>query len=115
MEEQKRQIGIAAVIMFAVAVVVCGLLLGVPHVEGLLGEWLGTMLGVVTTPFFMEASFAVMGLTLVFVLNYIRQKAAGDELVYLDQVVTHEEPSGVPTSQVEVKESRGSSPEDLPS
>lgn len=85
-EESRRQIWIGAGILLAIAVVVCGLLLSVPHVPGFLGEWLGFMVGVVTTPFLLEISFAVFGLTLVLVINHLRQKKAGDELVYLEQV-----------------------------
>lgn len=85
-DERKRQVVIAAGILLAIAVVVCGLLLWVPHVPGFLGEWLGFMVGVVTTPFLLEISFAVFGLSLVLVINHLRQKKAGDELVFLEQV-----------------------------
>ncbi len=84
LNEQKRQIGIAATIMLAITVVICGLLLWVPYVKGLIGEWLALIVGVVTTPFFMEGSFAIFGLTLVLVLNHLRQKETRDELVDLD-------------------------------
>ena len=91
--EQKRQIAIAAAIFLAIAVVICGLLLWVPHVPGFLGEWLGFMMGMATTPFLLEISFALFGLTLVLVINHLRQTKAGDELVYLEQV---NEPAGLP-------------------
>jgi hypothetical protein len=84
-DERKRQIWIGAAILLTVAVVVCGLLLSVPHVPGFLGEWLGFMVGVVTTPFLLEISFALFGLSLVLVINHLRQKNAGDELVFLEQ------------------------------
>ena len=85
-DERKRQIWIGAAILLTVAVVVCGLLLSVPHVPGFLGEWLGFMVGVVTTPFLLEISFALFGLSLVLVINHLRQIKAGDELVFLEQV-----------------------------
>ena len=85
-DERTRQIAAAAAIVLGVGAVVCAGLLLWPQVPGVFGEWLGFVAGVVTTPFFMEASFAILGLSLVLVLNHWRQKRAGDELVYLEQV-----------------------------
>ncbi len=85
-DERIRQIAAAAGIVLGVGAVACAGLLLWPLVPGVAGEWLGFVAGVVTTPFFMEASFAVLGLSLVLVLNHWRQKKAGDELVYLEQV-----------------------------
>jgi hypothetical protein len=92
-DERTRQIAAAAGIVLGVGVVVCAGLLLWPLVPGVAGEWLGFVAGVVTTPFFMEASFAVLGLSLVVALNHWRQKKAGDELVYLEQV---ESEAGLP-------------------
>lgn len=91
LNEQKRQIGIGAAIMLAITLLICGLLLWVPYVKGLIGEWLGLLVGVVTTPFFMEGSFAILGLTLVLVINHLRQKETRDEFVDLDFVGLEEE------------------------
>ncbi|HSP44059.1 MAG TPA: hypothetical protein VLO11_14390 [Luteolibacter sp.] len=85
-DERIRQIAAAAGIVLGVGAVVCAGLLLWPLIPGLAGEWLGFVVGVVTTPFFMEASFAVLGLSLVLAINHWRQKKAGDELVYLEQV-----------------------------
>jgi hypothetical protein len=84
--ERTTQIIVCAAILLAVTAVVCGLLIGWRHLPGLLGEWTGFMVGVMTSPFFMEASFAVIGLTIVMAINHWRQKRAGDELMYLEQV-----------------------------
>ena len=54
--------------------------------RGCWGEWIGMMVGVMTTPFFLEASFIFIGLTLVMAINHWRQKREGDECVYLEQV-----------------------------
>jgi hypothetical protein len=91
--EQSVQIMVCAAILLALTTVVCGLLIGWRHLPGLWGEWMGFMVGVITTPFFMEASFAVIGLTLVLVINQWRQKRAGDELMVLEQV---DEAAGLP-------------------
>ena len=85
-DERTRQIAVAAAIVLGVGALVCAILLLWPRIPGVLGEWLGFLAGVVTTPFFMEASFALLGLSLVIAINHWRQKKAGDELVYLEQV-----------------------------
>jgi hypothetical protein len=91
--ERTRLIATGAGILLGVGMLVCAALIGWRHLPGLAGEWLGVVIGVMTTPFFMEASFALLGLTLVLFLNHWRQKKSGEELVYLEQVV---EPAGLP-------------------
>jgi hypothetical protein len=92
-DERKRQIAVGAGILLGIAVVVCGALIGWRYLPGLLGEWLGTMIGLMTTPFLLEASFAVLGLSLVIFINHWRQRRTGDELMYLEQV---DDPDGLP-------------------
>jgi len=91
--ERRRQIAAGGGILLVIAVLVCGVLIGWRHLPGILGEWLGVMIGVVTTPFFLELSFAVLGITVVLMLNHWRQKRDGDELMYLEQV---DEPGSLP-------------------
>ena len=86
LDVRTRSILAGAGILLALTVLICGLLLGWRYVPGVLGEWLGFVIGVITTPFFMEAGFALLGLSLVVLLNHWRQKRSGDELVYLEQV-----------------------------
>ena len=85
-DERTTQILVCAAILLTLTLVMSGLLIGWRHLPGLLGEWTGFIVGVMTSPFFMEASFAVIGLTIVLVVNNWRQKKAGDELMYLEQV-----------------------------
>jgi hypothetical protein len=85
-DERARQIAVAAAILLGLAVLVCTALLGWRRVPGVTGEWLGFVIGVMTSPFLMEASFAVLGITLVVAINCWRRERAGDELVYLEQV-----------------------------
>lgn len=92
-EDRRRQIAAGTGILLLITVLVCGVLIGWRHLPGILGEWLGTMIGVVTTPFFLELSFVVLGITIVMMLNHWRQKREGDELVYLEQV---DEPGCLP-------------------
>lgn len=85
-------VGILAVL----ALTVCGILAGWRYLPGLAGEWLGMMVGVMTTPFFLEASFVMIGLTVVMGLNHWRQRRDGDELVYLERLDGPELPRGLP-------------------
>lgn len=55
------------------------------HLPGFVGEWFATVLGIITTPFLMEASFIALGLLIVMIINHWRMRREGDELVYLDQ------------------------------
>jgi hypothetical protein len=91
--ERKRQIVAGGGILLVITVLVCGVLMGWRHLPGIWGEWLGMMIGLMTTPFLLELSFAVLGLTLVLMLNHWRQKRTGDELMYLEQV---DEPANLP-------------------
>jgi hypothetical protein len=95
-DNRVKQIAVGAGILVMLAVTVCGLLVGWRYLPGLLGEWIGMMIGVLTTPFFLEASFICIGLTLVVAINHWRQKRDGDELVYLEQVDGPDVPAGMP-------------------
>jgi len=95
-DHRTKQIAVGAVIIGAIALTVCGVLLGWGYLPGFLGEWVGTMVGVLTTPFFMEASFICIGLTVVVALNHWRQKRDGEELVYLEQLDGPDVPADLP-------------------
>jgi hypothetical protein len=58
------------------------------HLPGVGGEFFGRILGIISTPFLMEASFLILGFVLVMSLNLWRQRREGDELVYLDETGT---------------------------
>ena len=95
-DERVKQVAIGAGILMTLALVTGGLLIGRNHMPGLIGEWFGMMIGVVTTPFFMEATFAIVGLVLVISLNIWRQRKDGDEFVYLEQVDGPDLPENLP-------------------
>ena len=84
-ENRWKQITAGAGIVLALGVVACGTMLGWRHLPGLLGEWVGLVVGVLTTPFFLEASAVVVGLTVVLAINGWRRQKAGEEWVYLEQ------------------------------
>jgi hypothetical protein len=95
-DERVRQVAIGVTILIVLGVSVVGLLVGWRSLPGLLGEWIGFMLGVMTTPFFLEASFAIIGLLVVLCLNIWRRHKEGEELVYLEQLEGPDVPENVP-------------------
>lgn len=90
------QIAIGSGILVLLTLVVCGVLMGWGYLPGVLGEWVGTMIGAMTSPFLLEASFFVIGLCLVVLLNHWRRKRDGDELVYLEQVADADAADSLP-------------------
>lgn len=95
-DERVKQVAVGVVILITLTVLVTASLLGWRLLPGLLGEWVGTMIGIMTTPFFMEASFAILGLVTVISLNIWRQRKDGDEFVYLEQVAGPDVPENLP-------------------
>jgi hypothetical protein len=83
---RKKQVMIAFAILATITAGALSLLLGWRFVPGLLGEWLGVIAGLISTPFFLEASFVVLGLLIVTGLNSWRRSKEGDEFVYLEQI-----------------------------
>lgn len=79
-----KQILVGGVIIGTIMIVVCGLLVGWRLIPGWVGEAFGTVAGILSTPFFMEGSFVVIGLITVLVLNTWRRRREGDEFVEID-------------------------------
>lgn len=95
-DERVKQVVIAASILLSIAVIMPTALLGWRSLPGLLGEWAGMVVGLMTTPFFMEATFVILGFVTVITLNTIRQRREGDDFVYLEQVTGPDVPSDLP-------------------
>ena len=95
-DERVKQVGLGVLIILALCILVPGTLIGWRYIPGFWGEWIGTIIGVMTTPFFMEASFAIIGLMIVFALNHWHQVKDGDEFVYLEQVDGPDAPADLP-------------------
>lgn len=95
-ESRVKQVLVAAAILLGIGMVMFFSLMTWSKIPGALGEWLGTMLGIMTTPFFMESSFIMLGLFIVISLNVWRRHREGDELVYLEQVVGPDTPADLP-------------------
>jgi hypothetical protein len=95
-DERMKQVAIGAGLFMLLAVVVAGLLVSWRFIPGLLGEWVGTMMGLVMTPFILETSFAILGLLTVISLNIWRRRKDGDDFVYLEQVSGPRVPTNLP-------------------
>ncbi|KAB2639530.1 MAG: hypothetical protein DVB25_05475 [Verrucomicrobia bacterium] len=93
-DERVKQVLIAAAVLGAITCGIVSLLLSWRLVPGLLGEWLGTLVGIISTPFFLEASFVIMGVLVVMVLNAVRSHREGDEFVALDELPERHAPPG---------------------
>lgn len=76
-----------------------GLWAGYTFLEGFPAELCAKIQGFSITPFFMEFSFIVFGFMVVMLINRLRQKWDGEELVYLEVVddVDAELPEGSKT------------------
>ena len=85
-DRRVSQVVIGATVLIALGLLVSTVLIGYHYLPGIWGEWIGSMVGIMTTPFFLEASFIVIGFTIVLMFNIYRRNKDGDELVYLEQV-----------------------------
>ncbi|MFD2257302.1 hypothetical protein ACFSSA_11505 [Luteolibacter algae] len=84
-ESRSRQIFVGVGIILTFTVVIVSFLAFWRKVPGVLGEGLGMVAGIISTPFFMEASFFVMGMIIVVAVNTWRRHKGGDELIYLNE------------------------------
>lgn len=78
---------VGGAILLVVALVVISLLLFWRVIPGLLGETVGKIVGIMSTPFFMEASFVILGFLIVVCLNTWRRHKAEDEFVTIETKV----------------------------
>jgi uncharacterized membrane protein len=83
-DERVKQVVTGVSILVLLMVAVPSLLMTWRIVPGLVGETLGTIMGIVTTPFFMEATFVILGLVIVITLNHFRQVREGDDFVSIE-------------------------------
>ena len=95
-DERVKQVAVGAGILILIGVIVPTTLVGWRYLPGLLGETVGTIIGVMTTPFCMETSFVILGITIVIALNNWRRYKEGDDFVYLEQIDGPDAPSDLP-------------------
>jgi len=84
-DERKTQVTTAVLVIASIGALFLTLVMatGLP---GLAGEFFAKIVGLVTTPFILEASMIILGFIIVISLNLWRQHREGDEFVYLDEV-----------------------------
>lgn len=92
-----KQIVLGALFLTFLAIIVGVVLMGSRFLPGVFGEWLGMMVGLMTTPVFLEISAFLIGLMVVFGFNHWREKRAGDEFVDLEEVA--DRPVGASTDE----------------
>jgi hypothetical protein len=95
-DDRRKQIAIGVAMLIGLTAIILTGLLGWRYLPGMLGEWVGTVVGVLSTPFFLEGSFILLGLLTVVFLNSWRRHKEGDEFVYLEQIEGPEVPAGLP-------------------
>jgi len=83
-ESRGKQFLVGGTILLVVACLVISLLMFWREIPGLLGETVGKVVGIMSTPFFMEASFVILGFFIVVSLNTWRRQKEGDEFVTIE-------------------------------
>lgn len=83
-EGRGKEIALGAAIVFGFFGLAICLLAFWRLIPGWVGETVGIVAGVISTPFFLEASFATGGLMIVLFLNSWRRRKTGDEFVEFD-------------------------------
>ena len=79
-----KQVLIALAILLCLTALIVTALVGWRQLPEVWADWIGTMVGIMSTPFLLEASFIFIGLAIVVALNHWRQKRAGDDFVELE-------------------------------
>ncbi len=83
-ENRGKQVAVGATIIISLMSAVICLLVFWRYIPGWVGESVGKVAGLISTPFILEASFFVMGLGIVILLNSWRRKKDGDDFVEFD-------------------------------
>lgn len=95
-DERIKQAATAAAILFLIACGVIALWIGSLHLPGPPGEFLRMIVGIMSTPFFLEASFVITGALVVMVVNAISRHREGDDFVSPDDLAQRENPRSRP-------------------
>lgn len=84
-ENRGKQILIGGAILAVVFGTAISLLLFWRDIPGLFGETVGKFVGIMSTPFFMETSFVILGFLIVVSMNIWRRHKDGDEFVTIEE------------------------------
>lgn len=91
-ENRAKQVAVGGGLILAIMSAVICLLAFWRLIPGWVGESVGWAAGLISTPFFLEAFFIVMGFGMVILLNSWRRKKEGDDFVVLDAQGVRSEP-----------------------
>lgn len=95
-DERLKQAAVGGGILLLIAILVPSALMGWRLVPGVWGEWLGMVIGLMTTPFVMETTFITLGIILVVSINHWRRIKEGDDFVFLEQIDERDAPKNLP-------------------
>ncbi len=95
-DPRRSQLIIGLSILALLIVCIPSLYIASHLIPGLFGEWLGVIVGVISTPFLLEICFVILGLIIVVGLNQLRQRREGSEFVYLEQIDDPSAPTDLP-------------------
>ncbi len=95
-DERVKQVVVGAGVLMTIAVLVPSALVGWRLVPGIWGEWLGMVIGLMTTPFVMETTFVILGIVLIITINHWRRIKEGDDFVFLEQIDAQDAPKDLP-------------------
>ena len=79
-----KQVVLVIALFALMSAIIVIALVGWRHLPEVLADWIGTIVGIMSTPFFLEASFIFIGLCIVVAINHWRQKRAGDDFVEIE-------------------------------
>lgn len=100
MTQRRRQLIAGISLIIGITIVLCTALSSWGYLPDVLAEWLGLMIGVATSPFFMELSCLIVGFILIISINQWRNQRDGDEFVTLAEPPPH------PTTRIDMNPSQ---------
>jgi hypothetical protein len=95
-DSRLKQALVGSGFLLAIGAIMSGIIYGWRYIPGILGETAGTLIGILTTPFLMEATLALIGLMIVICINIRRREKEGNDFVYLEQVDEKSSPRNLP-------------------
>lgn len=84
-DNRGKQAVVGSVILLLLAVAAGTVVMGCHFIPGVFGEWLEVMVGIMTSPVFLEISAFTIGLLVVLAINHWRAQKDGDELVVVNE------------------------------
>ena len=89
-DPRAKQVALAIAVFVLLSVLIVLALTGWRRLPEVWADWIGTLVGIMSTPFLLEASFIFIGLTIVVAINHWRRQREGDDFVELEIKDTEE-------------------------